>query len=77
MEPTANTLTERDIEKLREIQRSILEGVACTYDKNKCLEYLESILNPKCCVCRKPLTDNICIVKGHKMHIACRKRYPG
>ena len=76
-ETTVNHLSNRDIKKLREIQKHVAEGVACTYKKEKCLMYLDSILNPKCCVCRKPLTDPIYIINDYKMHIGCRKRYKG
>ncbi|MBN2014499.1 MAG: hypothetical protein JW778_04910 [Candidatus Altiarchaeota archaeon] len=71
----AMTLTKKDVEKLKKIQRSIAEGNACSYDKTECLTYLDSILNPKCCVCRKPLGDEIEIVQDHKMHLKCRKKY--
>lgn len=75
METTINTLTERDREKILEIQRSISTGTACTYDKNRNLEYLESILNPRCSVCRRPLKGVILIVRGHKIHKECREEY--
>ena len=77
LETTVNHLTNRDLEKLREIQKHVSEGTACTYDKVKCMEYLESMLNPKCCVCRKPLDSALVIANDHKMHQKCRKRYPG
>ncbi len=68
-------LTNKDIEKLKKIQKSIAAGDACTYDKAECLKYLESIIEPKCCVCRKPIQDEIEIIRDHKMHPGCRKRY--
>ncbi|MBU4437342.1 MAG: hypothetical protein L6243_06115 [Candidatus Altiarchaeales archaeon] len=74
---TARTLTEKDLEKLKEIQKSIDSNTACLYDKQKCLEYMDSVLNPKCAVCRKPLEGEIDIVRGRKMHPSCRKRYKG
>ena len=77
VETSINHLSNRDIKKLREIQKHVAEGIACTYEKGKCTEYLDSILNPKCSVCRKPLTDPIYIINEHKMHIGCRKRYKG
>ncbi|MEA3254307.1 MAG: hypothetical protein U9Q22_00550 [Candidatus Altiarchaeota archaeon] len=76
-ETSVNHLSNRDIKKLREIQKHMVEGIACTYEKEKCLMYLDSILNPKCSVCRKPLTDPIYIINDHKMHVGCRKRYKG
>lgn len=75
VETSVNYLSKRDIKKLREIHRYMAEGIACTYEKAKCMEYLDSILNPKCSVCRKPLTDPIYIINDHKMHTGCRKRY--
>jgi hypothetical protein len=77
METTTRTLTDRDIERLEKIQKSIAEGNACSYDKGMCLEYLDRILNPKCCICRKPLEGEIEIVKDHKMHKKCRNKYKG
>ena len=76
-ETTVNHLTNRDLEKLRKIQKHVSEGTACTYDKQKVQEYLESIIKPKCSVCRKPLEGNICVVNDYKMHLKCRKKYPG
>lgn len=80
MEKTIDTKTliDKDIERLKEIQKSIFDGLACTYDKEKCIAYLESIINPKCAVCRKTLNGEILVVKDrHKMHKNCRKRYRG
>ncbi len=71
----SKTIINEDIEKLKEIRSSISEGLACTYDKIKCLDYLETLINPKCAVCRKPLKGEILVINSHKMHIACRKRY--
>jgi|GEM_PF-1097127 len=77
MKTTVRTLTGRDIEKLRRIQKSISEGNACSYDKSMCLEYLDSILNPRCCICRKPLDGEIEVINDHKMHKKCRNKYKG
>lgn len=73
----SRTLIEKDIERLKEIQKSIFQGLACTHDKLKCLDYLETLINPKCAVCRKPMEGEILVVKGHKMHKTCRKQYHG
>ena len=73
----SKTLIEKDITRLKEIQKSILLGLACTHDKLKCLDNLESVINPKCAVCRKTMEGEIMVVNGHKMHKTCRKRYPG
>lgn len=72
-----HTLTKRDIEKLKEIRKSIFEGNACTYDKIKCLEYLDSVLEPKCVICRQKIEDNYVILNEKRMHKACRGRYRG
>jgi hypothetical protein len=77
IETTTNCLTNRDLEKLREIQKHVSEGTACTYEKPKVSEYLETIINPKCSVCRKPLEGIITIVNDYKMHPKCRKKYKG
>jgi predicted nucleotidyltransferase len=77
LETTLNYLTNRDIEKLKEIQKSVSEGTACTYDKQKVQEYLETIITPKCSVCRKPLDSAVVIVNEHKMHPKCRTKYKG
>jgi len=74
--PTMRTLTEKDMEKLKEIQKAIAGNTACLYDKQRCLDYLETIINPRCAVCRKPLEGEIAILRGRKMHPSCRKRYP-
>ncbi len=73
----SKTLIEKDLERLKKVQNSIFQGIACTYDKEKCLDYLENIIAPKCAVCRKPLNGDIMVVNDHKMHKACRKRYRG
>lgn len=76
MKATENILTEKDLEKLKIIQKSISDGNACLYDKGMCLKYLDSIINPKCSICRKPLQGEIELIRDHKMHIKCSKRYP-
>lgn len=77
IETTINYLTNRDLDRLKEIQKHVSEGTACTYDKIKVQEYLEKIISPKCCVCRKPLDSDIIIVNDYKMHKKCRKKYHG
>jgi hypothetical protein len=73
------TLTGRDLEKLRFVQKSVIENTACSYDKEVCQQYLDSVLDPKCMVCRKYLggEEQIEIVNDKKMHVKCRKRYKG
>ncbi len=68
-------LTEKDLKKLRFVFNSIYRNDACSYDKQKCLQYLDSIINPKCAVCRKPLDSDFEIINEKKMHKKCRNRY--
>ena len=70
-------ITEADMEKLKKIQKSIDEGIACTIEKQENLRYLDSIMNPRCSVCRKPLDGDFEILKNRKMHKKCKKRYKG
>ena len=73
-------LTERDLKKLRFVLKSIERNEACLYDKQRCIQYLDSVINPRCCVCRKPFEGGkgeIVIIGDHKMHKICRKRYHG
>jgi hypothetical protein len=68
-------LSEKDVEKLKFVFKSISDGLACSFDKNKCLEYIDSVLNPKCAFCRKPITGGFVVVNQHKMHPECGNRY--
>ncbi|MEA1924643.1 MAG: hypothetical protein U9M95_02125 [Candidatus Altiarchaeota archaeon] len=70
-------LTKKDKKRLNFVFKSIARNDACTYDKQKCLQHLESIINPRCVVCREPLDSNFEIVNDKKMHKKCRKRYNG
>ena len=70
-------LTAKDLERLKFVYDSIARNDACSYDKQICIQYLESIINPKCVVCRKPLATDFEIVNDKKMHKKCRKRYKG
>lgn len=70
-------LTKKDIEKLVYIRESINEGLACTVNKNECILALDSVLEPKCCVCRRVIEDNLVIVNERKMHAGCRSKYKG
>ena len=70
-------LTEKDEERLRKVKRSIENGTAATYDKPECIKALESILDPKCSICRKSISEDICIVNERKMHQKCKGRYKG
>ncbi len=68
-------LTGKDAEKLKAVRDAIEGGTATTYDKKACLEALNSILEPKCAVCRKPIEGNMVVVNERKMHEGCRSRY--
>lgn len=68
-------MTEKDIEKLEFVMNSVLDGNACTFDKNKVLEALKSILKPKCAVCRQDITADLVIINAKKLHNRCKKRY--
>jgi len=70
-------LTSKDHKRLKFVLESIARNDACSYDKPKCIEYLDSIVNPRCVVCRKPLDGDYEIVNERKMHKKCRKRYKG
>lgn len=73
------TLTPKDLEKLKAVHKAVSENTACSYDKDTCMQYLESILEPRCMVCRKPLSGevDIEIINDKKMHVKCRKHYRG
>jgi hypothetical protein len=73
------SLTSKDLEKLRFVQKSVIENTACSYDKEVCMQHLDSVLDPKCMMCRKSLAAEaeIEIVNDKKMHVKCRKRYKG
>jgi hypothetical protein len=68
-------LTKKDIEKLKEVLDHIEKGTATTYDKQFCQEAINAILNPKCAVCRSPITECLVIVNDRKMHEKCRSKY--
>ena len=70
-------LTQKDIEKLKFVLDSLNKGNACTIDKSTCISFLDSIINPKCAVCRGLISDDIVVVNDRKMHGSCRKKYRG
>ena len=74
---TINSLTKKDIEKIEFVRKSINDGKACTIDKNTCSSFLDSILEPKCCICREIITENLVIVNERKMHASCSSKYKG
>ena len=68
-------LTKKDVGKLQLIHGMIENGTATTYDKKACLEALNSILEPKCAVCRGTIKDDQVIVNDREMHQKCRAKY--
>ena len=70
-------LTDKDIERLKSVLESIEKGTATTYDKPACIEALKGILEPKCAVCRKSISDDMLVLNERKMHEACRSKYKG
>lgn len=71
----SRSLLEKDIEKLKFVKKSIERGDACTYDKPTCLGYLDSVITPRCCVCRKPIDGDMIVIRERKMHPTCSKKY--
>lgn len=65
----------KDIKKLENIEKYVKEGTANTLHKKEVLKALETILRPKCAVCRKPVGDDLLIVNGRKLHSKCSTRY--
>jgi hypothetical protein len=70
-------LTVKDIEKLKKIKDSINRGIATTYDKSACIESINSILEPKCTVCRGIIESDLIVINDRKMHEKCRSKYRG
>lgn len=68
-------LTEKDIQRLKDLLSTIENGTACTYAKKDNIEALKGILEPRCCVCRKEIRDDLTVINGRKMHAKCQKRY--
>ncbi len=72
-----SVLTKKDIEKLVYVRKSVNDGLACTINKNECILALDSVLEPKCCVCRQVIESNPIIINERKMHASCRSKYKG
>ena len=70
-------LTQKDVERLKKLKRYIEGGTACTFNKNDSITTLNSILEPKCAVCRKPIESDLVIVNDRKFHLECSRRYKG
>lgn len=70
-------LTQKDLEKLKRLLKDIEDGTATTYEKTASIEALKSILEPKCAVCRKLISEEMIVVNDRKLHAACRSKYKG
>jgi hypothetical protein len=68
-------LTQKDVGKLKLVLGMIENGTATTYDKKICIESLNSIIEPKCAVCRSIIKEDQVIVNDRKMHQKCRPKY--
>lgn len=69
------SLSNNDVKKLEFVFKSISDNLACSFDKNKCLECLDSILNPKCAFCRGEIEGDYVVVNQYKMHEKCSTKY--
>lgn len=68
-------LTPKDLEKLKYVLQKVKEGTATTFDKASVEQYLESIISPKCAICRGVIEGDIVIINDRKMHTKCSKKY--
>lgn len=68
-------LTQKDLEKLKYVLKKVKEGTATTFDKADVEQYLDSIISPRCAICRGIIEDNIVIINERKMHSGCSKKY--
>jgi len=68
-------LTRKDIEKLEFVLEKVKAGTATTYDKATAEQYLESIIRPRCAICRDVIADDLVVINDRKMHAKCSKKY--
>jgi hypothetical protein len=70
-------LTQKDVEKLKYVAEKIKDGTATTLEKSTVEQYLESILNPRCSICRGIIQEDedLVVINDRKMHIKCSSRY--
>jgi len=68
-------LTDKDIEKLKTVLDHIEKGTATTYDKKASIDALNSILEPKCAICREIITEEMTVINDRKMHKKCSLKY--
>lgn len=68
-------LTQKDLEKLKYVLQKVKEGTATTYDKATVEAYLESVIRPRCAICREVIEKDMVIINERKMHSKCSKRY--
>ena len=68
-------LTSKDLEKLKYVFQKVKEGTATTFDKQVVEQYLDSIIRPRCAICRGVIDEDIVIINDRKMHSNCSKKY--
>lgn len=68
-------LTPKDFEKINYVLQKVREGTATTFDKATVEQYLESIISPRCSICRGIISDDMVVINDRKMHAVCSKRY--
>lgn len=70
-------LAQKDIEKLKYVLQKVKEGTAATYDKASVEAYLESVIRPRCAICREVIDKDMMVINERKMHSRCSKKYKG
>jgi hypothetical protein len=68
-------LTPKDLEKLNFVLQKVKEGTATTFDKPTVEQYLDSVINPRCAICRGVIEDELVVINDRKMHSRCSKKY--
>jgi hypothetical protein len=67
--------TSKDFEKLKFVFQKVKEGTATTFDKATVEQYLESIINPRCSICRLVIDGDMIVINDRKMHAVCSNKY--
>ncbi|MBM3309814.1 MAG: hypothetical protein FJY77_06105 [Candidatus Altiarchaeales archaeon] len=70
-------LTPKDLEKLNFVLQKVKEGTATTFDKQVVEQYLDSIISPRCAICRGVIEKDMVVINERKMHSKCSKKYKG
>ncbi len=68
-------LTRKDLEKLKYVLQKVKEGTATTFDKATVEQYLDSVISPRCAICRGIIEEDIVVINDRKMHSSCSKKY--